>query len=102
MIGIWALREFDNWAVDGRNDLAWLTKFDLGTSTARSWISQTVAIWGHGHECLASTGITTHWPPCRTYDRRGWLLQRKLKQMVTYHTIPCICTSGEQYELSCY
>ena len=24
-----------NWAVDGRNDLAWLTRFDLGTSTAR-------------------------------------------------------------------
>ena len=37
MAGIWAGREFHNWAVDGRNDLAWLTRFDLGTSTARLW-----------------------------------------------------------------
>ena len=37
MAGIWAGREFHNWAVDGRNDLTWLTWFDLGTSTARSW-----------------------------------------------------------------
>ena len=35
MAGIWAGREFHN--VDGRNDPAWLTRFDLGTSTARSW-----------------------------------------------------------------
>ena len=37
MTGIWAGRKFHNWAIDGRNDLAWLTRFDLGTSTARSW-----------------------------------------------------------------
>ena len=37
MDGICAGREFHNWAVDGSNDLAWLTRFDLGTSTARSW-----------------------------------------------------------------
>ena len=37
MDGICAGREFHNWAVDGRNDLAWLTRFDLGTFTARSW-----------------------------------------------------------------
>ena len=37
MASIWARREFHNWAVHGRNDLAWLTRFDLGTSTARSW-----------------------------------------------------------------
>ena len=37
MAGIWAGREFHNWAVDGRNDLAWLARFDPGTLTARSW-----------------------------------------------------------------
>ena len=34
MAGIWAGRD---WAVDGRNDLAWLTRFDFGTSTAKPW-----------------------------------------------------------------
>ena len=31
MNGVCAGREFHNWAVDGRNDLARLTRFDLGT-----------------------------------------------------------------------
>ena len=35
--GISTGREFHNWSVDGRNDLARLTRFDLGTSTARSF-----------------------------------------------------------------
>ena len=29
MAAIWAGREFHNWDVNGRNDLAWLTKFVL-------------------------------------------------------------------------
>ena len=37
MAGIWAGSEFHNWAVDGRNGFEWPTRFDLGTSTARSW-----------------------------------------------------------------
>ena len=33
--GIYEGREFLNWAVDGWNDLAWMTRFDLGVSTAK-------------------------------------------------------------------
>ena len=75
MAGIWAGREFHNWTVDGRNDLAWLTRFDLGTPLLDHGISQIVATWGHGHGYLASAGITTQGPLCKTYGRRGWLLQ---------------------------
>ena len=74
MARIWAGREFHNWAVDGRNGLAWLTRFDLGTSTSHG-SSQTIATYGHGHEYLTLAGITALGPLCRTFDRRGWLLQ---------------------------
>ena len=64
MAGIWAGREFHNWAVDGRNDLAWLTRFVLGTSTASSWDLADRRNLGSWHECLASAGVTTQGLSC--------------------------------------
>ena len=76
MDGTCAGREFQNWAVDGRNDLAWQTRFGLGTYTARSWYLTDRCnlgswTWISGISCH----ITTQGPPSRTYDGRGWLLQ---------------------------
>ena len=67
MARIWAEREFYNWAEDGRNDLAWPTKSDLGTSTARSWDFTDLCNLG---SCTWMSGISWHNNSCRTYYRQ--------------------------------
>ena len=43
---------------------------------ARSWdLTDRRNLGSWTWTCLASAGITIQGPPCRTYDRRGWLLQ---------------------------
>ena len=85
MIGIWAGREFHNWAVEMAIMIlhGWQSLI-LGPTLIGHGVSQTVATWGHGHGCLPSVGITTPGLPCRSIQWKRVAIQTDLSPLLKW------------------